>query len=233
MQTKKILGVTVSLRNLRESLNYNDYLYENIPLSTVQYITTRMLIHASKQPDIKQLLEHTDMLVCAETDILRAAGINSKARQYEIENNIYLKELCRQIHRDDDRFYLLSETSDKLQILSAMLDDYIGPDYKSDTCVLDNIRDVSGLITPEALANRINDYAPRIIISNLSFPYQLQLMNDLKPFLNARIWLGLPESMTLFKKTKFAFPTFPRIWLKYFKKKVNQYEINQQNDEIK
>lgn len=232
MHTKKILGITISLRTLRESLNYSDYLSENIPLSTIQYITTRMLIHASKQPEIKQLLEHTDMLVCAETDILRAAGINSGARQYEIENNLYLKELCRQIHRDNDSFYLLSETSDKLRLLSDMLTDCLGNDYKVATQVLDNMRDGDDLINHEVLANEINDFAPRIIISNLSFPYQLQLMNDLKPFLNARIWLGLPSGMTFSKKSKFAFLTFQGMWQKYFKKKVNQYENNQENDNI-
>lgn len=233
MQTKKILGITVSLRTLRESLSYSDYLSENIPLSTIQYITTRMLMHASKQLEIKLLLENTDMLICAETDILRAAGINSGARQYEIENNLYLKELCRQIHCDADSFYLLSETADKLQFLSDMLNDCLGNDYKVSAQVLDNMRDSDGLINLEVLANEINDFAPRIIISNLSFPYQLQLMNDLKPFLNARIWLGLPSGMTFSPKSKFAFLTFRGIWQKYFKKKVNQYENKQENSDIK
>lgn len=229
MQTKNILGVTVSLRSLRESLNYSEYLTENIPLSTIHYITTRMLIHASKQPEIKQLLEHTDMLICAETDILRAAGINSEARQYEIDNNLYLKELCRQIYRDNGSFYLLSETSDKLNIISEMLTGYIGNDnYIFSSCALDGVYDDDGLLNQEVLANRINDFAPRIIISNMTFPYQLQLMSDLKPFLNARIWLGLPVEMKFKKKNKFL--KFPRIWLKYFKKKVDDYESFQETD---
>lgn len=232
MQTKKILGVTVSLRSLRESLNYIEYLTDHLPLSTIQLITTRMLMHASKQSDTKQLLENTDMLVCAESDILRAAGINSGARQYEIENFLFLKEFCRHTHRNNESFYLLSESADKLQILSDMLNDCIGKDYKAASINLENMRDANNLLNPEALANELNDYAPGVIISNLSFPYQLQLMADLKHFLNARIWLGLPAEMTFTKKTKLAFLNFPRIWLKYFKKKVNQYETLQENDQI-
>lgn len=230
MQTKNILGITISLRSLRESLSYSDYLSENIPLSTIHYITTRMLMHASRHPEIRQLLEHADMLVCADNDILRASGINSGARQYEIENHLYLKELCRQIHRDNGSFYLISETSDKLNLLTDMLTDCLGNDYRTATRVLDDIRDNNGLINQDALANEINDFAPRIIISNLSFPYQLQLMNDLKPFLNARIWLGLLPEMIFAKKSKFTFPKFPGIWLKYFKKKVNQYDNKQDSN---
>ena len=229
MQTKNILGITVSLRSLRESLSYSDYLTANIPLSTIQYITTRMLIHASKQSEIKQLLERMDMLVCGETDILKAAGINSSTRQYEIENNLYIKELCRQIHRENGSFYLLSESPDKLQILSDMLTDYLGDNnYNYSSCSLDNVRHSDGLLNHEVLANEINDFAPRIIISNLSFPYQLQLMEDLKPFLNARIWLGLPCEMKFKKRNKLL--KFPRIRLKYFKKKVDEYESFQETD---
>lgn len=231
MQTTKILGITVSLRSLRESLNYSEYLSGKVPLSTIQYITTRMLIKASQQSEFKQLLENTDMLICAEPDILKAAGINSGARQYEIENNLFFKELCRPIHRNGDGFYLISETPDKLQVLSEMFDDYLGENCKIVTRILDDMKDKDGLINHAVLANEINDFAPRIIISNLSFPYQLQLMNDLKSFLNARIWLGLPSEMTFYKKSKFSLPAFLRIGQKYFKKKVNQYDNNLKNIE--
>lgn len=227
MQTKNILGITVSLRSLRESLSYSDYLSANIPLSTIHYITTRMLMHTSRHPEIRQLLEHTDMLVCADNDILRASGINSRARQYEIENHLYLKELCRQIQRDNGSFCLISESSDKLKLLTGMLTDCLGNGCKTATLVLDDIRDNNGLINQDELANEINDFAPRIIISNLSFPYQLQLMNDLKPFLNARIWLGLSPDMIFVRKSKFTFPKFTGIWLKFFKKKISRYDDNQ------
>ncbi len=223
MQTSKILGITVTLRSLHEALNHSEYLCKSIPLSTIHYLTTRMLINASKHQETKILLENASIHICAETDILKAAGINSPARQYETENNLFLKELCRRTHRNNDSFYIISENADKLQVLTQMLNDYIGEDYKSASLVLDVLRDTDGLLNLEDLANRLNDFAPHIIISNLAFPYQLQLMNELKPFLNARIWLGLPNEAAFYKKNRFLPFTFTGIWKKYFRKKVFQY----------
>lgn len=223
MQTGKILGITVTLRSLREALNHSEYLCKSIPFSTIHYLTTRMLIHASKHQETKTLLENTNIHICAETDILKAAGINSSARQYETENNLFLKELCRRTHRNNDSIYIISENADKLQVLTQMLNEYIGEEYKSASLVLDVLRDADGLLNLEALANKLNDFAPHIIISNLAFPYQLQLMNELKPFLNARIWLGLPDEAAFYKRNKFPLLSFTGIWRKYFRKKVVQY----------
>lgn len=228
MQSKKILGVTISLLTLRESLNKSDFLLENVALSTAHYITSRMLVQASKQPELKALLENTDLLICAETDILRAAGINSKARQYEIDNHLYLKEQCRHIHRNQGNFYLLSDSNDNLQSLQKILSDYLGNDFSVTGQTLDHFRGSNDILVPEILANELNNIAPVMIISNLMFPYQLQLMHDLKPFLNARMWLGLPHDITFLTKRRLS--VFKKLHQKYFNKKVHQYEYSEQDE---
>ncbi len=214
MQTKKILGTTLTLRTLHESLNYNEYLYENTSLSTVHYITTRMLINATRHPDTRNLLNRTDMLICAETDILRAAGINSRARQYEIHNNLYLKELCRQIQRNDEVFYLLSETPDKLEKLTNLLSEILTDNFKYKSGTLEALKNSENIVSNDNIANEINDIAPRIIISNISFPYQLQLMHGLKPYLNARIWLGLPAELFSPRKRLLSILALSGLWKK-------------------
>lgn len=227
MTTKNILGVNLCLRTLRESLSYSDSLMCNGPLGTIHYISTRMLMQASKQEEIKQLLQNTDMLVCAETDILRAAGINSGSRLYEVENHLFLKELCRRIHRSHEQFYLLSDTAEHLGTLTGILSDYLGEPSSNACQTLEKLQGNEEFLSPEVLANEINDVAPSIIISNLPFPYQLQLMDELKPFLNARLWLGLPSEAVLLKPNRFSFSAFRKIWQKYFHKKVNHYhEMN-------
>lgn len=227
MTTKNILGVNLCLRTLRESLTYSDSLMCSGPLGTIHYISTRMLMQASKQEEIKQLLENTDMLVCAETDILRAAGINSGSRLYEVENHLYLKELCRRIHRSHDRFYLLSDTAENLATLTGILSDYLGEPSPNACQTLEQLQGDEESLSSEVLANEINDVAPAIIISNLPFPYQLQLMEELKPFLNARLWLGLPSETVFLKPNRFSFSAFQKLWQKYFRKKVTHYqEIN-------
>lgn len=222
MQTKKILGITLILRTLREALSYSDYLIRNSALSTVHYLTTRMLIQASKQPELKNLLENTDMLICAEADILRAAGINSGARQYEIDNHLYFKEQCRHIEREHGSFYLLSDTEENLPALNNFLSDYLGENFSVTCQSLDKLRGNDDILIPEDLANELNDIAPTMIISNIPFPYQLQLMHELKPYLNARMWLGLPSDSKFFAKRRISF--FSKIKEKYFKKKVHNYQ---------
>lgn len=230
MTEKNILGVNLCLRTLREALSHSDFLMGNGPLGTIHYISTRMLIQASRQEEVKQLLENTDMLVCAETDILRAAGINSGSRLYEVENHLFLKELCRRIHRSRERFYLLSDTAENLGILTGILSDCLG-ELPLNTCqTLEQLQGDEELLSTEALANEINDVAPAIIISNLPFPYQLQLMYELKPFLNARLWLGLPSEAMLLKPSRFSFSAFRKLWQKYFHKKVNHYQEMNSSD---
>lgn len=230
MTTKNILGVNLSLRTLRESLSYSDFLMHNGPLSTIHFITTRMLIQASRQEDVKRLLEDTDMLVCAETDILRAAGINSGSRLYEVENHLYLKELCRYIHRSHQQFYLLSDTASHLDTLAGILSVYLGELPAHAGQALADLKGSDDLLQPEVLANEINDIAPAVILSNLPFPYQLQLMNELKPYLNARLWVGLPSDTILLKQKRFSFLALQKIWQKYFCKRVNHYQENNSSD---
>lgn len=221
MQTKKILGITLTLRTLRESLSHSDFLMKNSALGTVHYITTRMLVQASKQSELKNLLENTDILICAEADILRAAGINSGARQYEIDNHLYFKEQCRHIERENGSFCLLSDTVENLPALRALLSDYLGSHFDAVCYSLDKFHSPDGLLIPEVLANELNDIAPTIIISNIPFPHQLQLMHELKPYLNARMWLALPADIKLLTRKRISI--FSKLKEKYFKKKVHQY----------
>ena len=225
MQNKNILGVNLSLHTLREALNYSDYLMQNGALNTVHYISTRTLMQASKQAELKQLLESTDILICAETDILRAAGINSSARMYEIENHLYLKELCRKIYHNNGQFCLLSDTEEGLQTMKEIISGYLNESFTAVCQTLSKLRGSNDILVPEVLANELNDIAPTIILSNLPFSYQLQLMHELKPFLNAKMWIGLPSDMKLLIPPRhFSFSAFQKIWKKYFKKKVHQYQ---------
>lgn len=222
MQTKKILGITLSLRTLRESLSHSDYLFQNNAMSTVHYITTRMLMLSSKQPELKMLLENTDMLICSEADILRAAGINSGARQYEIDNHLYFKEQCRHIAKEQGTFFLLSDTDETLPVLNGFVTEFLGNGFSVSGQSLEAFRGSDDILIPEELANELNDIAPTMIISNIPFPYQLQLMHELKPYLNARMWLGLPDDARFLTKRRASL--FSKIKEKYFKKKVHKYQ---------
>ena len=91
MQKINILGVELTDRPLKESLALVNSYFRGGMLSTVLYITTPMLMLAGNDEEEKRCIEGMDLTLCGDADILKAAGIESVSRRYEVENLFFLK----------------------------------------------------------------------------------------------------------------------------------------------
>lgn len=232
MHTCNILGIDLSFYNLREAREKSDSFLTNGALHTIQYITGQMLLHSSKDADCKGVLQNTDLLLCADSKILRAAGINARSRNYEIEKNLYFKEFVKMIKQRQLKVYILSDTKERMEKLLNVLHSYFDDDMKYTTCILEQLKGNLEFVSIETIANEINDFAPNLILSCLSFPYQLYLIDEIKSFLNAQLWLGFPpDPLFLLPKKTRSFPCFQKLSQKLFQKRISLYENIQNTNE--
>ncbi len=187
MQKYTIMGLTLYDHTVREALRNTDRYLKNGALNTVAYLSGAMFAQASKDEKLKSCLEHLDMTVCAEPDILEAAGIAGRNRIREIDEKIYLRDVLRKLARNHSGVYLLADTEEDLESLKEILRGYQGNLNVLDCGVYERFDE-----HPERLINELNDIAPTAIISRMPWPEDLLLMNDYKTYINAELWLSLP-----------------------------------------
>ena len=184
-------------------------------LNTVTYLTSQTLAQAAKNERMKELLEKTDLTLCVEPDILEAAGIASAGRIREIEERIFLKEFLKRLARQQESIYIVGDTRKQADALKDML-----------TQQQDRLKIIgcSGFDEfenqKERLMNVLNEAAPGVIFSRMTWPVDLELMHEGRRFLNAELWLALPEKKFPGMTGKHVFDKIRR---KIFQKKVNDY----------
>lgn len=127
-------------------------------LNTTSYINAQSLSMASRDEQVKEYLEETDLMFCLEPDILEAAGIASPGRVREIEDRMFLREFLKRLARQHDKVYLLGDTDKQAQELQEML-------LNAQENL--NIVDVRGYeefeYQPQRLMNAMNEAAPKVI----------------------------------------------------------------------
>lgn len=215
MRRFSILGVSLVDYTARESLRLADGYRRNGALNTATYLTAQTLATASKDERVKALVEDTDMTLCVEPDILEAAGIANAGRVREIEERVFLKEFLKRLSRQQDSIYVLGDTQQQAYALREML---LGQQENL------NIVGCSGHdefnSQQDRLMNALNAAAPKVILSRMTWPVDLELMHEGRKFLNAELWLALPERKLPGKSRQ---TMVDRIRKKLFQKKVNEY----------
>ena len=193
MRRYSVLGISLMDVSAREGLRRAEHFLQTGALNTTSYINAQSLSMASRDEQVKEYLEETDLMFCLEPDILEAAGIASPGRVREIEDRMFLREFLKRLARQHDKVYLLGDTDKQAQELQEML-------LNAQENL--NIVDVRGYE---------------------EFEYQPQrLMHSGRKFLNAELWVALPETK-LKEKVRTTF--WRKVRKKIFQKKVNEYNL--------
>lgn len=192
MQKINILGVELTDYSLKESLILMEKCMGSGRLSTILYVTAPMLMLAGRDEEKKNCIESIDLTLCGDSELLRVSGIESVSRQYEVENQMFLKEFLRRMVREERTIYLLAESEEGLDSLRRELRRFqSGLFIEGSSVVSDETEDMGEII------NRINDVAPAAVVSRLPHGRQEQYMMQFKPFINAEVWLGISADMVL------------------------------------
>lgn len=215
MRRYSILGISLVDFSARDGLRKADRFLRSGALNTVSYITAQALAQASKDSRLKLLLEGTDLVFCVEPDILEAAGIASAGRVREIQERVFLKEFLRRLARQQEEVFILGDTAIQAAELMEMLQEQQEGLSFVGCRGYDEFEEQQ-----ERLMNALNEAAPKVIFSRMTWPADLELMHEGRKFLNAELWVALPEKK-LPGKTKRTF--FTGIRKRIFQKKVNEY----------
>lgn len=80
MRRYSVLGISLMDVSAREGLRKAEHFLQTGALNTTSYINAQSLSMASRDEQVKEYLEETDLMFCLEPDILEAAGIASPGR---------------------------------------------------------------------------------------------------------------------------------------------------------
>lgn len=196
MKELQLLGVSLKDYSLREVMRQvDDYLAKG-KCNTIVLVTMRGLIAAKDSEQVRSFLESVDITVPAESDILRAANVVSRNRNWEIDNDEFTKSFLHKLVKQRKTVYYLTSTREQLQSLKQAVSSYepnlrVVGEYSLDQLEKDE----------DFLINEINVETPNILISNLSSPQREEFFETNHMKLNVQIWLMLKDEV-VHKKIK-------------------------------
>ena len=157
-------------------------------MNTIEAISMDMLVKTQEDDRLKACIEHLDLTVISDKEILKAAGEISRQRIQETVNNDFFKEFTKRASGNRRAVFLLGETEEKLDALREFLaEHYSGIQVAGCFGLADCPGDYDMVI------NEINIAEPDVIMSVLTSPEQEYFLQDNREKLNAKIWYGLGE----------------------------------------
>ena len=215
MKRYSLLGISLTDYTAREALKQIDRFLQGGSLNTVACLTVEKLTEAAGHVRLKEMVESMDLTLCVEGDILEAAGIASPGRIKEISEKTVLRECLKKVSGCGGSVFVLGDTYEKAQEIEASLHNA----FESVRVVgCEGVDGYEG--QTEQLMNVLNDAAPTVIFSGITWPKDLELMISCRRFLNAMIWYALPEKEPVHAEKRSFLKTIQRM---IFRKKVTEY----------
>lgn len=221
-----LLGIPLSDMGLRETLRKTNEYMKTGGLSTIAYVSTPKLIMASEDEEQKHWWMSLDMIVYEEPEVLKAIGITAPSRIKEVEEKKYLKEVLRIFAKGQKTIFLLADTREKLETFEEEL-----KKIQSNLCIVGktNMEEYPG--NKESLINDMNLQAPEIILSQLLYPLGIQMMHNYGNYLNASLWLALPEKINGYEKQRWLDKINKIIYKKLLNRIINHSKATE-NEEM-
>lgn len=221
MKKIDLLGITLHDFSLWEALRQTDIYLKNGAMNTIVCVTTKMLMMAGEEEVQRQWLEDADMTVFCEVDILRAAGTTGRSRIREIENNSFIREFIKKMARERRRLYLVADTEENMQVMEEHLRKIRNNLRIEGRCVCSDCEEE---LACDTLVNEINDVAPDVILSELSYPAQEKFLYENRSRINGSIWLGLCRENRKYDENPGKWERLGwKIRRRLFQRKVNKY----------
>lgn len=220
MKNINLLGMKLQDRYARESLMLTDRFIRKGAARIILYLTTAALLEAAKNEGEKEWIEAADATLWGDTKILEAAEITAKIRYNEVAEKEFLNSFLRKMAKNHTAILVISDTEEHAQGLKSEL-----VEMQNGITVVGTmaIHDIVG--SQEDLINEINMIAPIVIIVRMPFSMQLRWLKSSRQYMNAGIWLGMPEDFSCVNKKEMPVEKVgKRILDVLFSRKVNKYK---------
>ncbi len=220
MKNINLLGMKLYDRYARESLVLTDRFIKKGAAHIILYLTTSALLEAAKNDGEKKWIEAADATLWGDTKILEAAEIGAKVRYNEVTEKEFLNSFLRKMAKNHTAILVLSDTEEHAQSLKSELVEMQNGITVVGTMV---IHDIVG--SQENIINEINMIAPVVIIVRMPFSMQRRWLENSRQYMNAGIWLGMPEDFSCVNKKEMPVEKVgKRILNVLFSRKVNKYK---------
>lgn len=230
MQKINLLGMDLTDYSLREAIGITDRFLGSGGLNTILFVSAKTLVGAGVSKEQQAWIKDADLVIWSDAEIVRQAGIRARDRIHEVENQDYIKEVLNRLGKGKKPVYLLAESEEELERLLRDL-----------KLLREDLNIAGGGIAGgrkeewDDEANRINMLAPAAIISRIQFERQARLVDRMKKFLNADVWLALDYQMALGGKKMPLIRKLLHKWYHHlFQKQLLEYHhANKQDEESK
>ena len=184
----EILGIKLDNYTVREAMLKMEVYLNNTVMNTVESISMEMLMKAQNDEVVRECIEHLDLTIIGEKEILNAAGVDSAQRIRETAEHEFFKEFAARIIRNNKTVYMLGDTAARTE---NMLDFFRENYEKLKICGSYALEECTGDL--DHVINEINIAEPDVIFSILPTPQQEYFLKDNVGKFNAKIWYGLGQ----------------------------------------
>lgn len=189
-ETICVLDVNIDNCSAKQAMKASVEYMSTAVTNVVELVTIETLMCVRDKPELRKAIEQSDLVLPAQTEILEAAGIADVRHMQEIKTQVYLKMYLKYLHKNHSRVYLLVETEEEVDRLTACLfSRYRGIQLAGAAKV------APGAGTDDMLVNAINGGEVDCVIAVLSSPVQEEFISRNRSLINARMWLGAGKAM--------------------------------------
>ena len=224
MRKMQVLSVSLIDYTVREAMRkVEEYLNDGKP-HTIAYISKKGVMEADEDEKVKDFISKMDLMVCADSDVLRAANVETWNRIREIDENIFIEEFLKKIIRQRKTVYILAETNEELLQLEEHL-----RSYQQNISIVGKYALEHLSADEEFVVNQINVLEADVLISLLPAIKRIEFYDSNYMKINTSIWLMLKDDVVLHNKNRgFLRKMSDMIMQGIFKKKTMQYQHNQE-----
>ena len=189
-ETICVLDVEIDNCSAKQAMKASVEYMSTAATNVVELVTIETLMSAKDKPDLRKAIEQSDLVLPGQEEILEAAGITDTRRIQEMRAQVYLKMYLKYLHKNHSRVYLLAETDEEVDRLTACLfSRYRGIQVAGAAKV------APGAAMDDMLVNAINGGEVDSVIAVLSSPVQEEFIARNRSLINARMWLGAGKLM--------------------------------------
>ena len=225
MKKMNIMGIELRDYSLKEASRLIGQYLSNSRLDIVYFLSIDILVQAGESENLKKWLESMELTVPVSTEILAAAGITSKTRVKEVENNAFYKALIKRLSNERCTMFLLTETEAALQKSKEYIATHASGIEVIGSYAFENL---SGDV--DTIINDINSAVPDVVMSRLVSPKQEQFVYENRNKINSKIWLAINDTFTIKESSMgLKLEKLSRLIDKtIFRRMVSKYENNQE-----
>ena len=198
-ETICVLDVNINNCSAKQAMKLSVGFMDTAVINVVELVTIEALMCAKDEPELKRAISQSDLVLPGQKEILEAAGDADAGKLREVETQLYLKMYLKYLHRNHSRVYLLVETDEEVDELTA----YFASRYKG-IQIVGAAKVASGTETDDMLVNAINGNEADCVIAILHPPVQELFIARNRSLINARIWLGAGGILKAIYKKKQA-----------------------------